>query len=825
MSIQINQTGNYTVKKDEILFIEGNDLKSLNILLKGKIDVYLSPYSEISNKHSDNESEEKLLKSSFRIFSIDQNIFIGTIDLFLKEKYSFTYKAIEDTFFYAYSIVNENTFQELLHSQKDYASHTITSISMMMIKSYHALENLESWMRRLVVFYDNLSLYFWLIKDKYNLTHMPISLDLNKAQDKYQYLKDQGLIPLEYATPYLDQELIVDASLEYTYLDQMIKDKLEYYKHITTLPLQLRKAFFSADDYIANYHFNEAAHNFESIKYNIKETIEICHKYFKKIYHVNETCIYSEFVSLIEEAKKYNQNTDELFMIFDDITNKIIQFSEAFRSEFCNDFSLNKNQLLLNKQLIKADPNKNKGTKKSVETLHDIPNELIDSAEKIIRYSGISNDDADLFRNCLNIFRSQENKLITDTETRDLIIPIFFDIYKNIFKKAITENDNSCLINMFLNYGYMDEKLLTTEEVLTLYSLVDQPSMDGPCSVFNMREWLTKIYHMEKDPSISEFDQDYFDVFREMKKRREVSDHDKIKYDQDCEGRLDFEINNMFKINHKLVYGQPNTYFPVLHSAMINRNLLKAFITKDKLNEAVNKILSIDFSAFHREILYQNKKTGIEKELISLAIAPDIVILPTFGFKSIMWQVITGRARNTPGRLILPVFTSENLEDMLIPLIGNFRWELCKTMMGTSWNDIKDKSLTSEYMDYIQFYKKNKDLSDEARERIRSQILRYNNKVREIFTSDYEIWIKHESKGSIRHNKVVRNMLFRYCPFEKSIREKFEKQPIFSELAIPFNASRVKQAKDLENRYNRLLDNDISKDEALRDNLKFYKEM
>jgi len=823
MSTQINQTGNYTFKKEEVLFSEGSILESLNILLKGKIDVYLSPYTESSDLHSETFND------AFRIFSIDQNVFIGTIDLFLKNEYSFTYKAAEDTYIYAYPIVDEETFSELLHSQKDYASHTITSISMMMLKSYEALENLESDMRKLAIFLDNLSLYFWLFKDKYNLTHMPISVYLNNVHAKYQELKSLGLIPSEYASPYLDQELIVDATLDYSYLDQTVKDKLEYYRHIINLPLPLRKSFFGADDYLANHHFNDAAKNFESIKYHIKEVIHICHKYFKRIYDNNEKCIYSEFMKLIEEAKKYGQNTDELFIIFNDLTNKIIKISDAFNEKYLNSFDVNKSQLLINSQLIKLDSkNQIKDNIDQVAPLIEIPEELIDSAEKIIRYSSIPNDDADLFRHCLNVFKGLDNKLTTDKETRDLInsiLPIFFSIYENVFKKAFEENNQSPLINMFLNYGYMDEKLLSTEEVLTLYALTDQSNEKGYCSIYNMREWLNQIYLMEKNPSINEFDQDYFDVFREMKKRREVSDHDKAKYEQDVDGRLSYEIHNMFKTNHKLVYGQPNTYFPVLHSAMISRNLSKAFVTKDKVNETVKKILSIDFSAFHRELLYQNKKTGVEKEIISVAVAPDIILLPTFGFKSIMWQVITGRVRNTPGRFILPIFTGEDLEDMFIQLIGNFRWELCKTMMGMSWNDIKDKSLTSEYMDYIQFYKKNKDLSEEAKEKIRSQILRYNSKTREIFTSDYETWVKHESKGSIRHNKVVRNILFKYCPFEKSIRERFEKQPIFNELAVPYNAARIKQAKDLENRYHRLLDNDISKDEALCDNLKFYKEM
>ena len=38
------------------------------------------------------------------------------------------------------------------------------------------------------------------------------------------------------------------------------------------------------------------------------------------------------------------------------------------------------------------------------------------------------------------------------------------------------------------------------------------------------------------------------------------------------------------------------------------------------------------------------------------------------------------------------------------------------------WNDITEPSLTSEYCDYIQFYRKNHDLSAEAKEKIKNAL-------------------------------------------------------------------------------------------------------
>ncbi|PKM51209.1 MAG: hypothetical protein CVV02_07580 [Firmicutes bacterium HGW-Firmicutes-7] len=819
-----NLSGNYSVSKGDTIFLEGQKVESLNVLLKGKVDIFLSPHDD------DNRNTNNVLKDSFRIYSVDQNIFIGTIDLFLRGKYSLSYRAAENSSLFSYPVTGLDQFTELLHAQKEYASFSITSISSMMGQTYDALLKFEKWMETLSVLADNLSMLFWILKDKYNLTHMPSSLYLSEAQEKYQLFKSSDLLPLQFTPQFLEQEILGLTDVDYIYLDETTKSKLEYYKHIIALPLQLRKSFFSADDYISQHHFVDAAQTFDKINYNIKDAILLCEKYFKKIYLEGENCIISELINLITEVKKYNQNPEELFQLLDHLVKKITDITIAFQDDYHYDLNVDLNHLInvSNQVKVLSDSNSSEVNGSDLDELKNIPEELVDSAERIIRYSEISNEKADLLRSSLNTFISFKDKLTTDVTERsiaNIITPIFFELYELVLKKVKTENNKSRLFEMFLTYGYMDERLLKTEQVLYLYKLIDKSSCNGHCTTYNIKEWLTLVHTMEKDPSTNEFDQDYFDVFREMKKKRQVSDNDKIRYNNDTDARLNFEINNMFKTNQRLCYGQINSYFPILHSDMITRDLSKSFVTRDMIDRVISKILEVDFSAFNREIFYHNPKSDIEKELISKTVAPDIILMPTFGFRGSMWQDITGRARNTPGRIILPAFTSENLEDMLIKLIGNFRWELCRTMMGMAWNDITIPSLTSEYMDYIQFYKKNKDLSEEAKDKVKTQIQRNNSQMREIFTADYEIWIKHECKGNVRLNKVARSILYKHCPFNKSIRQKLEKQPIFNDIAMPFSTARSKKAIELERRYNKLLDNNISKDIVLEENLKFYKEM
>src|SRR5699024_7999213 len=150
----------------------------------------------------------------------------------------------------------------------------------------------------------------------------------------------------------------------------------------------------------------------------------------------------------------------------------------------------------------------------------------------------------------------------------------------------------------------------------------------------------------------------------------------------------------------------------------------------------------------------------------------------TIGVNSVMWQEIDGKKRDTSGRFLFPIFNEGDLEDMFIKALGRFRFELCRTIQGTAWNNIKEKSLTSEYVDYIQFYRKNRELSEEKREKIKIQIQKARNNMREVFLIDYTLWIKNESQGSIKLNKLAREILSTYCPFGKPIRERIRLQPL-----------------------------------------------
>ena len=130
---------------------------------------------------------------------------------------------------------------------------------------------------------------------------------------------------------------------------------------------------------------------------------------------------------------------------------------------------------------------------------------------------------------------------------------------------------------------------------------------------------------------------------------------------------------------------------------------------------------------------------------------------------------------------------------MMLRLTGEFRWEMCKRVQGARWNDVTDHSLTSEFFDYLQFYKKNRDLSADAKEKCHMQLQKAKNRFKDAFILDYMAWVLYESAGSPRLNKVTRQILSRYCPFPKEYREKLKTNPLYTSLFERYENNKKKE--------------------------------
>ena len=828
MNTDIHKNGGFTVKKDDMITLEGEKSAYLKLLLQGKLDVFISP----SQKKLPVAFED-LKQKSYRLFDLDQNIFIGTNDILQSCKNNLSIAAAADCNLFAYGADDAKSAWSIINSQKDYGAYVINSSCNLICSLYHALQKASSYCLMVKNVYDNLSAFYVALVEEYDLEAVSGVLYENGASWLTCLKENSMLIPLHFSKQFV--EVVTSNSSEVFSVKPETQEKVMYFTHIYDLPGDLRKTFFAADQYITTSHINDASECLEQILLKLRQAFCCLEETIEMLYSEKDECAYKAFLKAANEmfAKGIDHNSalDASSYIFDKLREISGYLEFEYRHKTDLDFKYFDHSHMNSIAALGATKFGIDGISMPMQTVNDmqsLPEELKNSTIKILEYSEISEDKATCFMMNLTAFRNLRDKLATDETSRNIrnaVTDTFFEIYKAVFRKAYHLKENSRLIKMFLSYGYMDEKLLDNDQVLAIYKLTGMRNAAGEANVYYMEEWLTKIFEMGKDPSLNQFGQDYNDVFRELKKRGQVADKDKMAYDNDTDGRLTYETNNMFRTNHKLCQGQISLYFPILHRDIAPRNPIRSLVTPALIKEKLNRILEIDYSAFHREINYRDPSKGIEKELVMMSVIPDFILMPVYGSRAIMWQEIAGRVRSSPGRLLIPVFTDENLDDMLVRLVGNFRWELCRTMMGAAWNDVTQNSLTSEYTDYIQFYRKNRDLTDDAKERVKSLIVKHHNKTRDIFTSDYELWINNESKSNPRLNKVARGILFKHCPFSKELRSQMERQPMYVDIVTQMKNQRAKQAKELDNRYKHYIKANGTLDAILEKNLEFYRDL
>lgn len=423
--------------------------------------------------------------------------------------------------------------------------------------------------------------------------------------------------------------------------------------------------------------------------------------------------------------------------------------------------------------------------------------QLEKSLPRLLTYAELDSDSASRFMQLIETYRDPKQQVSPSDEARQLrreISKLYYKIYYLVFNKAVNSLTTPPIVSMFLNFGYMDENLLSRENALELYklSLIVENECNGS-GVHTLYSWLRQILWGDKEPSKNMMDMDYAETINSAKKLGKLSTTAAEAALKDTEAKVQFEIDNMFTSANRVVHGRSSNFCPVLTDNGITRNFGSLLATTEKVIAALNGIRRKDYSAFYREIIYQNKDVEIDREFIMSEVLPDIILMPVAGNEGLMWQEIEGRRKDTPARFIIPIFPTINVANILISVTGKFRWEMCKRSQGVYWNNMSDPSLTAEYCDYIQFYKKNRELSEAVKAKIKSNLTSCRNNYREVFVRDYEVWMIYEALGSFRLNKVVRRILATYCPFAKEFRDRLKDNPMVKDLFS--NDSKVFSAK------------------------------
>ncbi len=723
--------------------------------------------------------------------------FIGIPDS-INRRYLVNYVAGPSCMIYAFPVVDHEGLRNMLAtSKKEYKGLVVTSLT----KIYSELMKTNE---RYLALADQ---FYPVLSDCY---------------DKYVKACKNGGMAIAELTG-------IDELKPYTDVSPIDKAEKDYYQEMAMIPGNVMKAYYGDTLEMVMKTVTEAG---EAILRMLDNTMNVgayINEFFPIMYNEGDNNLLSRAVKLYVDLERAGRSDKNLGVMCESLRDFFLKAEKTVVECMGEARPVNKERLMKVMDALESGEEAavNAEADNSARN-EDIYRSLKNSLKTILAFGKISDEASKEFEAAVNAFVDLKDRLGGDDSERKLrhkLADCFYKIYREVLLESFSGGRIPRPVELFLNYGYVDERLLTKEEAIELAKLNVQTKQNYFCNIYTIPEWLRAVYDGLKEPSKNEFDLEYNEAIREQLKNRDIDEKEARQRQQDQGAKLDFEIFNMFKYTERIINGSLSTFVPVLCSEQLSGSLIKSLVTKDRMGQTAQRYRELDYSAFHRELLFADKKLGIEKESIMLEVGPDIILFPCFGSNAAMWQEISCKHRDSSGRFLFPVLAEGSLDDLYIRTLGRFRWELCRTMQGSAWNNIHFKSLTSEYSDYIQYYKKNRDLTDDKKEKIKTQLVKGKNNVREVFVQDYEQWVKYESQGGQKLNKASREILAMYCPFNKEIRKNLETQPAFADALGRFNRETQKKVKELDLRYRSIEKNKIELPDIMISTLKYYKEM
>lgn len=764
------------IPKGTELFLENEPMSYVCVVIKGRV----------------------LAKTESVKVQLPSGSFLGVLDLSVGH-YVSDYIAMEDSMLYAFPVQDKKMLRALLTAtNKDYRGLMVNSLTR--------------------YFYE-----IYKVNTEFHKMAEELCQLLSDAYTKYKgFCRDagEGVMTL----PALEQ------LQGYTPEKVLEKQKYPYYQDLAKVPADIQKNFFGCGVELAMTHIDNLSDIIRDLLIDTREVCSYIKDNFFNLYNDGTQNLLNGMMKLAMEVSRKSRPVQGLQQLLDKMLDEFNRMQDILDQYMGMPPAINRMRLeKLYAAVLTGEEPEEAGDASVGASDEELYQSLRGALQQIIDYSEVPKDKLTVFVDALGTFVRAKDRMSVEDEFRALrrqIADGFYTLYRAVFLKTLKDDNNiPKVVELFLNYGFTDERLLTREQALELCKLDVSTKNRYHCTMFTIPEWLYAVYTGKRQPSKNEFDMEYVEMLREQKKLGEISAEEEKKLANDQMKKLEYEMQNMFRYNHRIVNGQPSIFVPVLCSEQMMSGPARAAVTKDRMGQLIEKYRDIDYSVFYRELMFADAASGIEKELIMKETVPDIILFPAYGQNASMWQELSCKRRDSAGRFLFPIMAEGNMDDLVIKTLGRFRWELCRTMQGSAWNNIQYKSLTSEYADYIQFYKKNKELSEERKEKIKQQIMKGKNSTREIFVQDYELWIKSEAMGAMRLNKVSREILTMYCPFNKEIRAAVETQPAFADPIARFKRERIKKVRELELRYHAYsVKQGIELPQALVDNMVFYKE-
>ena len=737
--------GNSSISKGTVIFEKGQPLRSVALILKGRVVV---------------QGEGVRLV-------VGSGNFLGMCDVWEKE-HSFTYVALDDSVLYGIPMENADMAGTLLEEKPQYRGLIVTSVNFFYHDIFRVYDKLKNEAKKVAQF-------------------------VRETYDRYRKLSEEaGLMGDKIAA----MERLSGQQME----EFSLPEKMTYFVQCSQISIDAQKNYYGANSYVAKTHFAEQCRLLPQLLEGCRYYCDWIIRYFR-IMIMDERNLFSLVGRMALGVRRSGQNDSELSGMLDHILEKINDTETVLLEHAGVNMNLDRQRMEETYFALLSDDTG------SLDAFDQEDLKVLDrSLQQILDYAPVHGKVAEEFSISVEAFLGLVDKFARTPEARELRKELgrnFFEIYEAVLKKSFYDSRPPLAVKLFLRYGYVSEELLTEEELRTLLSLPDSSEEKTACRVYTMAEWLREIYEGRKNPSKDEFDMDYEEHIRKEVQEGKLEKGAQEDAFRDSDRRLHFEVDNLFRYADRILSGNISAFVPVLCSEGIYTKLENSVVTSALINRTVNRVEKIDYSIFYREYMTAYEDVGLSRFTVTGRYTPEFILFPVYGRKGLMWQDIEGRKKQTHGRILLPSFIEQNLEAELMKMMAYFRWEKCRTEMGAQWNNYRYPSLTSEYTDYLQFYRKNNDLSMEKREKVKAQLQQCGNRHKDVFARDYIDWILREATGAMKLNRVARDILFTYCPLAPEIAEGLLTQNAYREAARRYMIEKKKREKEINQVYYR----------------------
>jgi len=799
------------VKKGDILFTQGENPTRFFIMQDGEVEVLSAP-EEFMGLDSD-----LIADKSVRVCTIKGRSMLVGFSGLLTSPYTNTIRAIADTQVVEYPIASGG--------YKGVAQRDISSAMNMLRQLFNNYMIAQTAMKKVAGLYvrlcqvdDNILLLFNALSPNSG------SENLNKKSDDLYsvFTFAKGRVPDTVTIDFVIEDkgsLLKKNYAEGINTETLAADYMEVIKRLLKLDPQLLTEVFRADPDLPVSVFTSLVKALRVLMLGIHNVVEKFNRKSKSIFEVKDGWIsflvqggINSWSSTGRVSPDFYSKLQQVLLKIDamtaEVTGKSLKVYPGF-NEISASLEKSGRALAEQKPETGAAVSSADNGEGEISAAPLISTGLQKSIYQIFEFSMVEKEFQNKLLKLLNDFKNLKNPLSSESDERKVrrhITQMYWDLYKQVFARTKIESSMPRPVKLMLTFGFLDDELLTPEQLSELNDLGRIRERDAKAPVFLEYEFLSKIYTGSEEPSITEMGLNYEAFLREQEKYQKKGKTaegrgDKSSDDENLNKTL-HEIQQRLASASAVCSGSTATAFPVLFSEMIRGNLRGMYQSKDKVDALIKKLSDIDFSLFWRETVL---KLDSAREIIKEEIQPYFILLPICGSKTFLWQELSGNNKRSRGRIMVPILFSGDIEKSMMHTFACFRWELNRSIKGAMWADPIEGGLSGEYFDYVNTFKKNSKLSPEMKEKIalRFKSLRTN---RDRFADDYMLWVEYEREGIMKLNTVVREMFFKHIPFKREIRDQLENMPAFNKSANRYRNVQNREVVSYENRFKKYID-------------------